>query len=274
MELFGNSTPTFPSQKIRIIPYSEYPGELNMAIDYYFSNNVVSNNEPILRFYGWKPYCLSLGKHQDVNQIDFHKLARDGFDIVRRPTGGSAIFHSEELTYSIITPKSLIDHKELYLLMHLIIYTTLLKMGYKVSLRAQNESINYLKNGDATFVCFNRSAYTEIQYDKKKLVGSAQKIYTDSILQHGSILIGPAQNKIVDYFKYNNQVRSRTLRHLSEHSTCLIKINEKQVKALDVSENIIADISQSTEINYKPISIQEIDAAKKYCSDFGLKKLN
>ncbi|MEJ2542893.1 MAG: hypothetical protein P8Y99_02380 [Calditrichaceae bacterium] len=71
-----------------------------MAIDYYFSEQMNKINEPVLRFYGWNPFCLSLGKHQDLNSVNLGKIISDGYDIVRRPTGGSAIFHSDELTYS------------------------------------------------------------------------------------------------------------------------------------------------------------------------------
>ncbi|HEM48853.1 MAG TPA: hypothetical protein ENO27_01450, partial [Caldithrix sp.] len=205
MELSGRTDLKFPFKKIRIIPYKPYTGSLNMAIDYYFSEQMHKNDEPVIRFYGWDPFCLSLGRHQDIQAVDVKKLKLDGVDLVRRPTGGSAIFHSDELTYSIVIPKKLMHHTALYLLIHQILYNTLRKLEYKVELHAEKDKTNYLKKGDATFICFNRSAYTEIKYNNKKLVGSAQKIYSDSILQHGSILLKGTQNKIVDYFKQNTE---------------------------------------------------------------------
>ena len=245
-----------------------------MAIDYYFSTLICQINDPVIRFYGWDPFCLSLGRHQDIHEVNFTKLQSDGYDVVRRPTGGSAIFHSDELTYSIVIPKNIMHHKELYFMMHQVIYRTLRKQGYNVNLQAQNDSINYLKNGDATFICFNRSAYTEIKYKNKKLIGSAQKIYHDAILQHGSILIGSTQNKITEYFGHNNQAQEDNLKYLIENSISLDKISDKKLSALQLSKCIIEEMANSIDIYQKSLTDEEIAQAKKYCSDFDVKNIN
>ncbi len=245
-----------------------------MAIDYYFSERMNKIEEPILRFYGWDPFCLSLGRHQDADIVNINKLVSDGFDIVRRPTGGSAIFHSDELTYSIVIPKKLMHHKELYLMIHQILYQTLIKMGYNVELQAQNDTSNYLKKGDATFICFNRPAYTEIKYNNKKLVGSAQKIYSDAILQHGSILINKTQNKIVEYFGENVELQKKNLEYLSQHSTSLNQISSKNINAEKLTVGIIECLKESLDIYQKPLSYEEIEQAKKYCSEFAIKNIN
>jgi lipoyl(octanoyl) transferase len=231
-------------------------------------------NEPVLRFYGWNPFCLSLGKHQDLNSVNLGKIISDGYDIVRRPTGGSAIFHSDELTYSIVISKKMMHHKELYLKIHQVLYTTFKRLGYEVQLQAENDALNYLKKGNATFMCFNRSAYTEIKYKNKKLVGSAQKIYPDSILQHGSILLNSTQNQIIEYFNQDNKLKEKNRDYLHEHSTSLYQILNNDMDAKKLAFSITEYLKESVKIYQKPLSNEELDQAKKYCSDFSLKNIN
>ena len=274
MELSGNTSFSIPFKKIRIIPYKLYSGKLNMALDYYFSERMHKINEPVLRFYGWNPFCLSLGRHQDARNVNVTRLYSDGYELVRRPTGGSAIFHSDELTYSIVISSKIMHHKELYLMIHQILHQALKKLGYDVELQAQEEALNYLKKGNATFICFNRSAYTEIKYNNKKLVGSAQRIYPNAILQHGSILLEDTQNRIVEYFKQNTKLQIRNLDYLLSHSTSLHEIADNNLNAEKLSDNIIGCLRESIEIYEKPVSEEEMAEAEKYCSDFTVKNIN
>ena len=72
-----------------------------------FDMELVRNfSDPVLRIYQWEPYCISLGANQDFNSIDQQKTSAEGLDIVKRPTGGRAILHAEELTYSVVYPIS------------------------------------------------------------------------------------------------------------------------------------------------------------------------
>ncbi|MCL5020570.1 MAG: lipoate--protein ligase family protein, partial [Bacteroidetes bacterium] len=69
-----------------------------------FQNERVSgfDSTPVLRFYRWRPYCISLGKNQSGSDIDVDMAKRDGIDVVKRPTGGKAVLHAEEFTYSVV----------------------------------------------------------------------------------------------------------------------------------------------------------------------------
>ena len=93
--LSGRSAAVLPFKSLRVIPYQEYTGVQNMALDLMFSGLVEKTTVPVLRFYGWKPYCLSLGYHQKTDDIDLKKLKKNGYDVVRRPTG----------SYHAATPK-------------------------------------------------------------------------------------------------------------------------------------------------------------------------
>jgi lipoate-protein ligase A len=88
----------------RLIIHNLLDGPLNMAIDEAISEAVASDaSPPTLRFYGWQPACLSLGYAQPVTDVDFGRLSQYGWDVVRRLTGGRAILHIDEWTYSVAT---------------------------------------------------------------------------------------------------------------------------------------------------------------------------
>ena len=80
-------------------------GPVNMAIDEAIGRAVAEGRvPPTLRFYAWEPPCVSLGRNQSLASIDTQRCAGLGYDIVRRPTGGRAILHTDELTYSVAAP--------------------------------------------------------------------------------------------------------------------------------------------------------------------------
>ena len=105
-----------------------------MAIDTFFANQCKEDSQPILRFYGWDPYCLSLGYHQKEALINYSKLKMDGIHLVKRPTGGRAILHAAELTYSIVIHRSKIHHRDLYYSIHTIFKKALNALGYAVEM--------------------------------------------------------------------------------------------------------------------------------------------
>ena len=85
----------------RLIDTGINTGSYNMEFDLNLAKEVKPESA-ILRLYRWNPYCISLGANQDIKEINIEKAAADGIDIVKRPTGGRAILHSEELTYSVV----------------------------------------------------------------------------------------------------------------------------------------------------------------------------
>lgn len=89
--------------KLRVINSGFKTGKVNMETDVRLCESCVPN-EMVLRFYRWQPYCISLGANQKIEEIDLEKSKQDKIDVVYRPTGGRAILHAEELTYSVIYP--------------------------------------------------------------------------------------------------------------------------------------------------------------------------
>jgi lipoyl(octanoyl) transferase len=247
--LSGKSAALLPFKSLRVIPYHEYTGVQNMALDLMFSDQVEKTSVPILRFYGWKPYCLSLGYHQKSDDIDLDRLKKSGYDIVRRPTGGSAIFHSEELTYSFIIPKNNLSHHSLYEIFHSALGKALNQLGYNVTLSSQGNPDSYLNQGNNTFACFNRAAKSELKYEKKKLVGSAQKLFSSTILQHGSIMIGKKHEEIVSFLKADIEEKNRQKMYLKEHAITLSEIREGKISIFSITDRLLENLSALLLVN-------------------------
>jgi lipoyl(octanoyl) transferase len=174
----------------------------NMAIDEVISRvSVPRDNKPVLRVYGWQPYAISIGHNQDENEVNLEKCQRDGIDVVRRPTGGRAVYHAEEVTYSFSIPKSISFFEQDVLSVYNIISEGLVDGLNLAGIPAQLEekASNNFSDYQHNFPCFSSSARFEVSCDGKKLIGSAQRRFENSILQHGSILLGIEHLKIGDY---------------------------------------------------------------------------
>ncbi len=93
--------------KVRLLDDTALPGAFNMAVDEQLALTAGTNRIVTLRFYGWKRPTLSLGRHERVDGLPFERLRAAGIDVVRRPTGGRAVLHQLELTYSFAAPVEL-----------------------------------------------------------------------------------------------------------------------------------------------------------------------
>jgi lipoate-protein ligase A len=140
-----------------------------------------------LRTYSWDPPCLSLGCFQKYSEVNVEKTKELGFDVVRRPTGGRAVLHDQELTYCIVTkpPHPILEQKVLDSYYHLCqgIVMGLNYLGVNASLKKSEDKEL------STPSCFAAPTFNDIEAGGKKLVGSAQMRNSDGMLQHGSILI-------------------------------------------------------------------------------------
>jgi lipoate-protein ligase A len=146
---------------------------------------------PTLRFYSWDPPAVSLGRFQRTDGINLAALERRGWDLVRRPTGGRAVLHQHEVTYSIVLPPSVVENAGVRT-SHAVL-TKLLNDGLRRLLPdssaerivppARDERANRTPN------CFATAAECDVVTEAGKLVGSAQARHGGALLQHGSILL-------------------------------------------------------------------------------------
>ncbi len=206
-------------------------GALHMAVDASLlqhagratADETGSKLEPVFRVYRWSPFCISLGYHQRVESVDLDRCRNAGLDVVRRPTGGRAVFHAEEVTYSVIIPRSSESFAdstgEVYgrISRGLARGLGLLNVDARLEKRSVDLKAHYETMPSVS--CFSAAARYEIVIDGKKLVGSAQKRDPAGVLQHGSILTGPAHLDLPLYLSDLEEEDRRRLRTIREKKT-------------------------------------------------------
>jgi lipoate-protein ligase A len=148
---------------------------------------------PTLRLFAWQPPCLSLGYAQPVGDVDLNALHARGWDLVRRPTGGRAILHTDELTYSVIAPlkepRVYGSILESYRRLSEALLCALQHLGLPA--KADKDHILPANAQQGGPVCFEVPSNYEITVAGKKLIGSAQARRREGVLQHGSLpLVG------------------------------------------------------------------------------------
>ncbi|HBN09483.1 MAG TPA: hypothetical protein DD435_12810 [Cyanobacteria bacterium UBA8530] len=157
----------------------------NMAIDEaLLEAHVLGLTPPTLRFYEWYPAALSIGYAQSSLDVDRNKCLHLGIDVVRRATGGKAVLHQGELTYSVVSSSRFGlkgSVKETYRMLSEAIALGLRSLGVPASLEPGT-----LRSGPQT-ACFAAATPADLVCGGRKLVGSAQVRRGDSVLQHGSI---------------------------------------------------------------------------------------
>jgi len=138
------------------------------------------------RFYGWQPYAITVGYNQNLAALDRDKCHSAAIDVVRRPTGGRAVFHAEEFTYSFFA-ESEEPNATLYRFVHEVIQRALEGLGIHADFcRSTLQRAAGSASPDAVS-CFTASARFELQVAGRKLVGSAQRRSQKVLLQHGSL---------------------------------------------------------------------------------------
>lgn len=173
----------------RLVDSGALPCTLNMGIDQALLQLYArGESPPTLRFYQWNPPGISLGRLQRKLGFDAVACKRLGFDIVRRPTGGRAVLHQNDLTYSIIAGIQAGIPINLPAAYRLLCQGLL--AGFRL-LGIEAEVGQEQAKAEQPDVCFLRSLISDIVYQGKKFVGSAQTWSGSSLLQHGSILIEP-----------------------------------------------------------------------------------
>jgi lipoyl(octanoyl) transferase len=216
--------------------------------------------EGFIRLYRWLPYTISLGANQEEGVIDVERVKEAGYDIVKRPTGGRGVLHSEELTYSVVmciemgkTAKQIYKEINEALLKGLSFYDV------RVAARLEEEQINFnsFYKDSVSAACFAAPAKCEVKVNGKKLIGSAQKKQGDKILQHGSILCGDHHKKIIDYLRIEEGKKEELRRELDEKTEDLENALKDKVDYERLRGCIIKGFSEFYNINYLPESIEE-----------------
>lgn len=159
-----------------------------MEIDAEILNSSIKNSEKssIFRLYGWKPRCISLGRNQKDNFLNYEFLKSKNIDVVRRLTGGRALLHDMELTYSFVCPQGNLENGENVVKSYMEISQILINAFKKLDIDLTFGGGNSIHT--KFDYCMLVSTGADLTYRGKKLIGSAQCRKNGYILQHGSIL--------------------------------------------------------------------------------------
>ncbi|MEW6713972.1 MAG: lipoate--protein ligase family protein [Nitrospirota bacterium] len=174
----------------RIIVQEHNSAFFNMALDEAISEAIREKlSPPTLRIYKWEKPSVSIGYFQKIRDINLVHCAERDYPIVRRPTGGRAILHESELTYSFSSRYDSLSFKGRLLEDYSIISKALLSGLKLIGVDAKNSLSRERGNGHKNPACFKAVSFGEVTVRGKKVIGSAQKRYTDGLLQQGSILL-------------------------------------------------------------------------------------
>ena len=178
-----------------IIEPTGRPGSENMAVDQALLEDVEGRGGlAYLRLYRWQPACLSFGRNEPaLIRYDREQIARLGLDLVRRPTGGRAVWHDDEVTYAVAAPVDAMGClRDSYREIHQRLARALRTLGLDAVLASPLHRPGALAAG----ACFAQSVGGEVLVRGRKVIGSAQFRQGNAFLQHGSILLGGSQDLV------------------------------------------------------------------------------
>lgn len=252
----------------------------NMAIDEAIANWVARGElKPTLRFYSWAPHAISVGRFQRATRdLDREALQANGIPVVRRLTGGRAVLHADELTYSVILPETTpslpTNVIESYRLL-----TEGVRRGYQalgvpaefsVPLTAEDrEALRKPKSA----VCFDAASYYELTVDGRKVAGSAQVRHQGAVLQHGSIPLSIDDDVLFDCFHMEPDEKIHAKARFSNKAVSLNETLGRFVTFSEVAAAFEDGFRDAFQLTFEPLeftSTQRDEIARlveKYESD-------
>jgi lipoate-protein ligase A len=194
-----------PSIEALLIPYARLSGYENMAVDEYLIRLHESAGAPLFRVYGWGTPAISLGRYQKPDCLDLEACARDGVEVVRRITGGGAIFHDDEVTYSFVCSDEFAGLRNLPVARSyekLNGFVIDLYRGYGLTAHfAKDAATRSMPDTSAPF-CFSGRQEYDIFVNGMKIGGNAQRRAKGVVFQHGSIPLTIRIDSVRRYFSF------------------------------------------------------------------------
>lgn len=207
-----------------------------MAIDEYLIKYYEKTKRPVLRFYGWSPAAISVGKYQSViNDINIEACTDDDMCVVRRITGGGGILHEDELTYSIVCSEEDIGCRNMEVkkaFEKLNGFILNFYRGYGLKPAYAVEVLKKTVFGGAAPFCYTGHEEYDIVVKGKKIGGNAQMRKKNIIFQHGSIPLSGAKEKPLKYF--NAGINTEGFTTLCAEAKKHIEPAEASLRLLDV----------------------------------------
>lgn len=243
----------YPPVAWRLVVDGEADGVTNMAVDEAILSAVIDGaSPPTLRFFAWSPPCLSLGRNQPLADVDGQACRAAGVDVVRRPTGGRAILHTDELTYSVALlqtdPRAAGDILTSYRCLSVGLLAGLRRLGLEAAQSAGKSKAP----DDPSAVCFEVPSNYEITVGSRKLVGSAQWRVRGGLLQHGTLPLQGDITRIVTYLTFSEAERQAQRRALRARATTLESALARQVPFAEAAQAMADGFAQALNVTLVP----------------------
>ena len=247
-----------PPPEWRLLDSSAHDGFTNMAADEAILLAVQQGQAPpTLRLYAWQPSCLSIGAFQSASgDVDIEACAQCGIDWVRRPTGGRAILHDQEVTYSVAAPQAnervAGDVMESYRRISLGLLHGLRLLG--VDAKLAPSTIPAAPPGAAKpAACFAAPSQHEIMVDGRKIIGSAQRRQGSALLQHGSLLLDLDVKKLMALLRFTSyEERQAVTARVRAESVTLRSLLGRAVAYSEVTQALVAGFTSALDIAVIP----------------------
>lgn len=236
---------------------------------------------PVIRFYEWAEPTLSIGYFQTAaRDINLEAVQAQGIDFVRRPTGGRAVLHEHELTYSVIVSEEHPDMPKNVTEAYRVISEGILSGFHELGMEAyfsvpeSKEQLDDLKKPKSA-VCFDAPSWYELVVEGKKVAGSAQTRQKGVILQHGAILLDVDIDKLLSVFKFESDEQKAIMHDkLVQKAVAINDLTDAHITAAQATEAFRRGFEQSLQIELVPYEltseqlqiVEEIERTK-YATD-------
>ncbi len=255
-------TRAIPRHTWRLLITPPADGAANMAIDEAILYALAGGHgRPTLRFYRWQPACLSLGYNQHFSDVDEAACRALGYTWVRRPTGGRAILHTDELTYSVVTsaadPRVAGSVVESYRALSRGLLGGLQQLG-AVAVQAKGDMP---KNPEQGAACFDTPSHYEVTLNGKKLVGSAKVRRKGMVLQHGTLPLRGNLTRIFRTLALSAAEKELLGRKLRQRATTLAAELGREVSFGEAARAMAAGFSEALNIDLQPAPLSDREQA-------------
>jgi lipoate-protein ligase A len=214
-------------------------------------------SQPTLRLYSWNPPCLSLGHAQSFKDVDLARLKANGWEIVRRMTGGRAILHTDELTYSVTgsaeEPVLAGGILGSYNRLAQALMFAMRELGLPVEMKEEAKASQASSGGSVNPVCFEVPSTYEITVNGKKLIGSAQARNKKGVLQHGSLPLTGDLTRICQALVFKDEAaRDHAAQRLLARATTVESVlNDESVRPERSRRTTMVDASTTLSVDWE-----------------------
>jgi lipoate-protein ligase A len=259
-----NLPDAYPRSTWRLIVQPPQDGATNMAIDEAIAERIGAGlAPPTLRFYAWEPACLSLGYAQPIADVDRERLRAQGWGIVRRLTGGRAILHIDEVTYSVAAPIDEPRVKGGVLESYRRLSQGLMAGLEGLGMLVQAERALKSSRGSDRPVCFEVPSDYEITTQGRKMLGSAQTRRYGTVLQHGALPLYGDITRICEALIFPDEVAREAARErVRERAITLEAALGERLELEQVAGVLAAGFARALNLDLDPAQLSSEELAR------------